>query len=66
MTELALIGYRPAGRLDLVRAYLSATAGIVRRDAVIRASYRGTLISTLVMLLPKNPKTPCNQTIMKE
>jgi ABC-2 type transport system permease protein len=48
VTDLALTGHRPVGRLGLVRAYLSATAGIFRRDAVIRVSYRGTLLSTSV------------------
>lgn len=51
MTELALAESRLAGTLGLVRAYLSATAGIVRRDAMIRASYRGTLVSTLVSVI---------------
>lgn len=51
MTDMTLVGYRPAGRLGLVRAYLSATIGIVRRDAVIRASYRGTLLSTVVSVV---------------
>ena len=51
MTDLALSGNRLGRRLGLVRAYLSATAGIVRRDALIRASYRGTLLSTVVSVI---------------
>ncbi len=41
MTGLTLTGHRSTGRLELVRAHVSATAGIVRRDATIRMSYRG-------------------------
>jgi ABC-2 type transport system permease protein len=51
MTELALTDHDSSGRFDLIRAYLSATAGIVRRDAVIRASYRGTLLSTFISVV---------------
>lgn len=51
MTEFAVTSRRSAGRLDLARAYAGATAGIVRRDAVIRASYRGTLVSSLVSVV---------------
>jgi ABC-type polysaccharide/polyol phosphate export permease len=51
MSELAFSRYRPVEGLSLVRAYLSAGAGIVRRDAVIRASYRGTLFSSLVSVV---------------
>ncbi len=51
MTGLALADDRPAGRLGLARAYLGAAAGIVRRDATIRFSYRGALISENVGII---------------
>ena len=46
MTELALTDHPSHSRRGLVRAYLSATAGIVRRDAAIRLSYRGALVTS--------------------
>jgi ABC-2 type transport system permease protein len=45
MTELALPDPVLSGRLALVRAYVAAGGGIVRRDAAIRLSYRGSLIT---------------------
>src|SRR5579862_970378 len=45
MTELAVGDYRAAGKGALVRAYIDAIAGIVRRDAAIRLSYRGSLVT---------------------
>ena len=45
MTELAFKAFGPVGRLELARAYLSATVGIVRRDVAIRLSYRGSVVS---------------------
>lgn len=47
MTEVSLTGY-PSDRLGLGRAYISAALGIVRRDATIQLSYRGSLVSANV------------------
>ncbi len=48
MTELAFGGNRSSGRLELIATYLSAATCIVRRDALIRLSYRGSLLSSSI------------------
>jgi ABC-2 type transport system permease protein len=50
MTQAAISTGEPT-RLDTGRAYLAATIGIVRRDAAIRLSYRGSILSQLVNVL---------------
>jgi ABC-2 type transport system permease protein len=45
MTGLTLTGNRSTGGLELIRAHFGAAAGIVRRDATIRMSYRGSVVS---------------------
>jgi ABC-2 type transport system permease protein len=51
VTGAALPAYRRPQGVGLVRAYLAASAGIVRRDAAVRWSYRGSLVSQNVGII---------------
>ena len=51
MSGMAFSGYRSIGWTESAAAHLGATLGIVRRDASIRLSYRGALLSQFVGVL---------------